>query len=119
MSQLTFSCQHLEKNDDGTPLADLSLEAKSSPTEIDRYGGRRALERIDCDEVVSGWKRVTKGEKYACISGIGPLEEQKAENGVKTLVREWTFDRLKTRRGCMSYFDGYCTAGYWNQRGNR
>lgn len=76
-------------------------------------GQRRALEIDVCRIMVKRWRELLNGEKHFCI-GAGYLSTE-ASNGKRAM--SWTYDKLKTKKGCTSYFKGYCDPAYWKQFG--
>jgi hypothetical protein len=78
------------------------------------YIARRAVGVSSCARYRSDWLRISEGEKYACLSG--PYNDQEENSGGKT-SSYWVFDKVKTRKGCVSYFEGECSLRYLLKRG--
>jgi hypothetical protein len=101
-SQLTFGCTNLEKDDMGVGMVEVSIRATSGKI-YDEYVGRHGLPLETCQkEFVTKWQALTRGEKETCIAGsyVGPEADG--------LSQGWIFDRLRTKAGCNSYFEGDC-----------
>lgn len=73
------------------------------------YYSRRAVDYDVCKEFVSDWENLTKNEKYVCLSGPY-IEQEKDKNGI--MVSYWIFDKFKTKKGCMPYFQYGCSLAY-------
>ncbi len=73
------------------------------------YLSRRAIDMKICKSIEKDWKKAIAGEKHVCLSGPygGP-----SENG-----NFWMFDKFKTQRGCISYFEGDCDLPYQLKNG--
>lgn len=75
---------------------------------LEIYIGRRAKEVSYCREYMANWKRLTRGEKMVCLSGdyggIYPPERR----DTPLPYQLWTWDQIKSKKGCYSYFDGRC-----------
>lgn len=65
---------------------------------------RRPISLVSCRLYQKDWHRLTKNEKYICVSGA---EARKEIKDSKT-VWVWVFGRYKTRKGCDSYFQDEC-----------
>lgn len=59
-------------------------------------------------EKVTTWKRLMKNQKYVCIGGAFAGTYKKIENGQEIIEHGWIFENLKTKKGCDSYFSGWC-----------
>lgn len=78
------------------------------------YVSRRAISFGTCKSLKREWEKLTKDEKYVCISG--PFTSiQKLKNNQKSFL--WTFDKFKTKKGCASYFYGDCSLKYQLKNG--
>ncbi len=95
-------------------LCSLEFVAENE-TEIHRFVGRRAYPIEQCRYFKAEWKRITHGRPYVCFNAYGgEAEPRKAREEGKT-EKVWTWDRIKTKSGCMSYFDGECGIAYWQK----
>ena len=50
-----------------------------------------------------------KNEKYVCIGGAFAGTYKKIAHGKETIEHGWIFENLKTKKGCDSYFSGWCS----------
>lgn len=57
------------------------------------------------------WLKLMDGEKYICLAGHFVTLEKEARDGKTWITYSWIFEKLKTKKGCDSYFDG-CTPTY-------
>jgi len=73
--------------------------------ETHEFISRRTMELDSCRLYQKDWKRLTRNEKYVCISGA---DSSKKISG-KKVVWTWIFGRYKTQKGCDSYFAGECS----------
>lgn len=76
---------------------------------VDRRGHRIAY----CKEFSQSWNQLISGEDIVCLNGDGG-EYQKDKDGSR--YKLWTWEKVKTRKGCDSYFAGECkTEGCTNR----
>ena len=80
------------------------------------YVGRRAERISACRTRAKSWKRITRSQKYICFDGYGGTLEVPNKPHQKP-AQIWTWDRIKTRAGCLSYFDGLCDMKEWRRQG--
>ncbi len=73
--------------------------------EVHEYMARRGIPSRSCHLYQQTWQKITKKEKYLCVSG-SMWSHKKDKSGKKNWT--WIFDRYKTKKGCDSYFDGEC-----------
>jgi hypothetical protein len=88
-------------------MCDFEIWVNSKPFQ-NVYSGRRAKPQVYCDEFRTAWNKLTQGEEHLCMDGE-PLtkgEPELDENSKKMLV-SWTWDKIKTKKGCYSFWDGY------------
>ena len=73
--------------------------------EIQIYSGRRAYPIEHCRHVTKEYEKVTKGQKIVCFDGEDGsyLSDEKIGK-----FKSWTWDKIKTKKGCYSYFEGDC-----------
>lgn len=65
------------------------------------YSDRRAQPNQYCRDFDKQWRRLTKGEPIVCFNGDwGIYESDKIDGKYKS----WTWNKIKTRKGCYSYF---------------
>ncbi len=57
------------------------------------------------------WLKLMKDEKYVCLGGHFVDLEKKVLDGKTWITYGWIFEKLKTKKGCDSYFDS-CTPTY-------
>lgn len=100
------SCEVMEYDEDEKSVLALLSFSASRQGEKHEYITRRAIHLSDCKSFESDWKRITKNEANVCLSGpYGGTSEE--INGTRNV--SWVFDKFKTRRGCVSYFQGGCS----------
>lgn len=72
------------------------------------YSGRRGKEVRYCNNFKSAWDKLTKDEKHICMDGEtltkGEPEEDKDSKKMRV---SWTWDKIKTKKGCYSFWDEY------------
>lgn len=76
--------------------------------EMHDFISRRTISRNSCLLYQKEWRKLTKNEKYVCISGSNPSKEIQK----KRATWNWLFGRYKTKKGCDSYFHGECSLRY-------
>ncbi len=109
----TLVCDEGEYDEDEkSVMAVLAIEVEGKEENYS-YISRRALHRSNCHYFQKKWKKITQGQRNACISG--PWDSDEEEGGKKT--SNWTFDKFKTKRGCYSFFYGECDLKYQVKQG--
>jgi hypothetical protein len=78
-------------------------------------------QRIDfkmCKDEISEINAVLKGQEYVCISGqfSGYGNPDLPDNEDHHFLN-WVYDKVKTNKGCTSYFGGECDIKYWQEDG--
>ncbi len=63
--------------------------------------GRKPWALEGCAATRDEMKRLMKNEKFVCVSGSGLHSSSSG-------IHFWVFDRIKTKKGCESYFQGDC-----------
>lgn len=64
------------------------------------YLARGPMEIRACKSGLRAWKRITRGEKHVCVSGIY-VDVDAPKSGRQ--VTNWVLDKFKTNRGCEAY----------------
>jgi hypothetical protein len=85
--------------------------------QIHQFGGRRAHPVETCRRIWQRWKIYTSLEKYVCINGDGGYPDEVESKKIGITVRNWNWEKFKTKRGCYSNFQGYCYITYWKTHG--
>lgn len=75
------------------------------------YHGRRGKPVSYCDDFKAAWKKLTTDEEYICMDGETLTKgEPEVEETSKKMKVSWTWDKIKTKKGCYSFWTGYqCT----------
>jgi len=91
--------------DSGQLMCELEFQFVRKPNGWQAYGGRRALPYEACEHFIHEWQRITHKQKYVCFNGEGGTFDKNVELG-----REcgWVWTKIKTKKGCFSYFGGEC-----------
>ena len=106
--QVKFACLDLGPDEKRTPMADILVKAEGS-VEINEYGGRHGVPLDTCQkEYVAKSKDLMNGMPYVCIAGQYVSDnDRKPKSPHKRF--NWIYDRLKTQKGCASYFTEDCS----------
>jgi len=84
---------------------EIFAEDKSAPH---HYGGRRGKPESYCNDFKAAWKKLTRGEKHICLEGETLTNGTPEMNETsKKLEVSWTWDKIKTKKGCYGFWDGY------------
>jgi hypothetical protein len=75
---------------------------------VHEYEQRRNFSIDYAKEKVKRWKQLMKNQQYVCIGGAFAGTHEKIKNGKKITEHGWVFENLKTKKGCDSYFSGWC-----------
>jgi hypothetical protein len=89
--------------DEKSIMSILDLRVRSEEAAHD-YFTRRAIRIDSCQYFQKELERLTKNEGQICVSG--EFWKYSYEGGKQIGI--WSFDKFKTARGCISYFDGDC-----------
>lgn len=90
-------------------MADISIRVTVEPGVFHEYVARRLMPPDEFERRLLLWRRLLKSERFACIEGdFGQRNYKILENGQKHEVYTWTFEKIKTKKGCDSYFD-FCS----------
>ncbi|OGT54872.1 MAG: hypothetical protein A3F43_00470 [Gammaproteobacteria bacterium RIFCSPHIGHO2_12_FULL_42_10] len=88
-------------------LADIKITAWIKPGVIQEYRMRAMQSASDYENSFRFWRKLMKNQKYVCLAGNIAIAANKiGEDGITREVHSWTFDKIKTKNGCDSYFDG-------------
>ncbi len=68
------------------------------------YFMRRNLAVKDFQKRFNLWRKIMKDQKYVCLAGEFSDRERKVENNTFNEIYSWTFEKIKTKKGCDSYF---------------
>ena len=85
-------------------VAYLKINVMTDKGIIHAYEMRANWSIKDSQKRFNKWLGLMKGEKYVCLAG----EFVRREHVVRGIFREeygWVFEKLKTKKGCDSYFD--------------
>jgi hypothetical protein len=83
------------------------IRVKADST-IYEYALRRAFSLDYAQNKVKRWQKLMKGQQYVCIGGYFVRTNEKIQNGKMISEHLWVFENLKTKKGCDSYFSGWC-----------
>jgi hypothetical protein len=81
------------------PLCFFGVHVKSEKIQH-LYIDRRARRLEFCQEIENEWKELTRDETYLCLNG--------EPHGLKHTTVSWTWNKMKTKKGCISLFSGDC-----------
>ncbi len=88
---------------------DLQIEVWLDGYVSHQYFMRRPSIVSGYEEFFNRWQKLMKNEQYVCLGGRFSDYEEKIENGQKKKIYSWTFEMIKTKKGCDSYFINQCT----------
>lgn len=80
------------------------LTAKNEKGQLHEYMRKMPISKQDCQLVDCEWKKLMNDQRYVCLGGSFITHEKKITQGHKVQVYLWTFDKIKTKNGCDSYF---------------
>lgn len=82
----------------------VSVNEKSS---LHEYSDTRGREISYCNEFMSAWKKLIINETKICISGRPIKNSITKKQEQETPIVNWILDKIKTKKGCYSFWDGY------------
>lgn len=88
--------------------SDPHISIQATPMVIHEYEPRRNFSIDYAKEKAAAWKRLMKNQQYVCIGGAFAGTHKKTVNGKEIIEHGWIFENLKTKKGCDSYFSGWC-----------
>lgn len=98
--QVTYRCGE-SWSDGGLRYSDLEVEGMLSGGIRHRFGPRHATEAVVCLVQRRDLRRVLSRARVACILGTNAGVDPDGSKG-------WVWDRIRTDRGCYSWFPGQC-----------
>ncbi len=91
--------------DEKSMMVILALEIRSKKDGSHDYLTRRAIRLESCKYFQNEFNKLTKEESHICVSGeFWEKHSKDIVNGEMI----WSFDKFKTKKGCVSYFAGQC-----------
>ncbi len=88
--------------------ATLEITASNQSDITHEYFMRRMWPTSGYQARFNTWLRLMKGEKTVCIAGSLAKSEERTVSGKVRTIYSWVFVKLKTNKGCDSYFQGAC-----------
>lgn len=87
-------------------LADLSIKVVAQPGVFHEYSMRRRVPTDEFEKRFRLWRELLRGELYVCLEGsAGTIEDRSVPGSHRKIVYSWIFEKIKTKKGCDSYFD--------------
>lgn len=101
-------------------LAEITIKVSITPEVFHEYEMRRVFPVVDSLPKFARFHQLMKDEKYVCLAGHFVSLEKYQNHGYQQQEYGWIFDKLKTTKGCVSYFDGDCDRTYeqWLKENN-
>lgn len=105
--QVALRCRSWEGEEPRSFLgeADIVVETENERHE---YGFRRAFDLRVCEDHLKVWQKLSTKAQAVCLLGEPAGFEKKSFGGKTVSIKGWVWDRLKTKKGCDSYFEGDC-----------
>lgn len=95
-----YSTHNLNDND-----GDLTITVYNKPDIIHKYVMRRNWDIAGTEKRFNHLLKIMKNEKFVCLSGEFRFLEEKIIHGQKQSIYFWTSEKIKTKKGCNSYFE--------------
>lgn len=86
--------------------SNLKITVSKGSGTFHEYTMRRVWPTSTYEENFNLWIKLMKDEKYVCLSGTFIDSEERILQGQKQKIYSWIFDKMKTKKGCDSYFTG-------------
>ena len=102
LRDIGYSSYNLDEND-----SELTITAYNRKG-THQYGMRRNSAVSSNMKTFNQYQRLVRGQKYVCLEGMYFYSEDRVIEGKKERVHIWTFEKIKTRKGCESYFYDRC-----------
>ncbi|MDP3705136.1 MAG: hypothetical protein Q8R24_04410 [Legionellaceae bacterium] len=91
---------------------DLFIKAWSENGILHEYSMRRLQEVSEQQKIFMQWQKLMKGEKYVCLAGLSGDFEKSMKDNKEYVTYFWTFDKIKTKKGCDSFFLNQCNPSH-------
>lgn len=106
LEDMGYSTEDFGWNDS---LANLKITAMAKPGIFHEYTMRAVIPTYLYEKKFHLWRNLMKKENYVCLGGeFGDRKNKTREDGMKQEIYSWTFDKIKTKKGCDSFFDDDC-----------
>jgi hypothetical protein len=93
-------------------MCDFEIWTNSKPFQ-NVYHGRRGKPESYCKTFKAAWSKLAKGEEHICMDGETLTKGEPEEDEDSQKMRaSWTWDKIKTKKGCYSFWDGYQCADF-------
>lgn len=102
LRDIGYSSHNLDEND-----SELTIEAYTESA-THQYGMRRDWPVSSNAENFNRYQKIMRGQKYICLEGTYFLSKDTVTDGKKRRIYYWTFEKMKTKKGCESYFEDGC-----------
>ena len=88
-------------------MCDFEIWVHSQPFK-NVYHGRRGKPEKYCTDFKDAWNKLTQNEAYICMDGETLTKgEPEKDSESKKMRASWTWDKIKTKKGCYSFWDDY------------
>ena len=87
---------------------DLLINVWLNDSVSNEYSMRRPWAINEEEIIFKKWQKLMKNEKYVCLAGSMGRTEKKTKNSKPHIKYAWIFEKIKTRKGCDSYFTDQC-----------
>jgi hypothetical protein len=84
-------------------LAELKIRVYVTSRIIHEYQMRAVWPVVDYEERFKLWHKLMAGQKYVCFAGSFGSKKEKIEDDIPRVIYEWTFEKIKTKKGSDSY----------------
>ena len=64
------------------------------------------------EDIFNWWRKLMRNEKSVCLAGRFSHYKDVIQSSTKRRTYYWTFEKIKTKKGCDSYFAGQCDLTY-------
>ncbi|OAI48875.1 hypothetical protein AYO45_04005 [Gammaproteobacteria bacterium SCGC AG-212-F23] len=102
LNDIGYSSFNLDEND-----AELTITVYTS-SGAHLYGNRRNSAVSSSIKTLNEYQRIMRGQHYICLEGTYFFYKDSVTDGKKMRTYYWTFEKMKTMKGCVSYFLGKC-----------
>jgi hypothetical protein len=102
LKDIGYSSYNIDEND-----TTLTIEAYT-PEGTHLYDMRRNAAASANIDVFQRYQKLVRGQQYICLEGTYFFYKDVVTDGKKRRTYYWTFEKIKTKKGCESYFVGRC-----------
>lgn len=111
--KVTLNCKYISYDDNKKcKTAYLVINVNKNEKKTHEYESNNTYSADYCFEKIKKIKVLMKNENHVCLGGIFVDLETSNKNVSNQKIYGWIYDKVKTKKGCESYFNNECNQTY-------